>query len=105
PDDRSSALFRVDRALELALAHPRAAFHAELFRLVVELFARAPARTGRARAFAAAAARRGASRRAARARLRFAAARAFLVDGPRGDLLGPFGRAALFLLRVLDVLV
>src|SRR5581483_2186361 len=48
---------------------------------------------------------RAAARGAPRAGCRFAAARAFLVDRARRDLLGPFRRAPLFFLRVLDVLV
>src|ERR1051326_6365082 len=77
-----------DRALQLALAHPRAAFDFQLAGVVVELFPRAAPRAA-ARQPAAAAARRGASGRAARAIARFARAGLFLVDRAGGDLLGP----------------
>ena len=50
-------LLAVDRALQLALVHPRASVHAQPARLLVELLARAPAGARFARAQAAAAPR------------------------------------------------
>src|SRR5436309_9197476 len=99
------ALLAVHGPLQLALVHARASAHAEAARLLVELFARAPARTAPARAQAAAPPRRDVTRGAARACAAFAAAGAFLVDRARGDLLrAPLGHAPLAL-GALDVLV
>src|SRR4051794_26828 len=96
----------VDCALQLLLVHLRTTRDVHPLGLVVELLLGAPALAPRARpAEPAAAARRHVTRRRARALPRLALPRALLVDGARGDLLGPLRRAALLLLAVLDVLV
>jgi len=52
----ASPLLVVHGSLQLRLVHARAALHAEVARLLIELFARASARPGFARAMSAAAA-------------------------------------------------
>src|SRR5436190_18732063 len=101
----SPSLLPVDGALQLRLVHPRAAFDAELLRLVVELVARAALRAVRARALSPALARRLVADGRARARARLAPTRALLVDRARGDLLRGVLGLALALDALLDVLV
>src|ERR1044071_2010896 len=91
-------------ALQLGLAHRRAAFYAELLGVVVELFAGA-ATGAAARTLAAAAARGAAAFRAAGRGFRFSRPRLFLVHGPSRDLLSPFLRTTGLFLALLDVLV
>src|SRR5262249_51461579 len=95
----------VDRALQLRLAHPRAALDAEAARLVVELLFRAPLRPICPGAEPAAAARRHVGPREPRARARLTLARALLVDSAGRDLLRARLRPALLALAVLDALV
>src|SRR5919197_2426605 len=102
---RALTLARVDGALQLRLRHARAPGAVHLLRLVVELVVRPSLRAVRARAKAPAPARRHVARRGARALTCLARARAFLLYGPRGDLLCPFLGPALPTLAVLDVLV
>src|SRR5207248_7531393 len=104
---RPRALFPgIDRSLELLLGHLRTACDVATLRFVVELLLRAALRAARPRAQAAPAVGRHVVRRGTgRSTLRLAGPRSLLVDRARRDLLGALRRAALFLLRLLDVLV
>src|SRR5262249_48119210 len=96
----------VESPLELGLRHPRAPRDVPAPGLVVELFLRPPLRPVRPGAKPTSTTGGHVARRRARgASLRLAGAGALLVDGTRGDFLGAFRRAALLLLRLLDVLV
>src|SRR5438874_5044596 len=103
--DNDPLLPGVDRTLQLGLVHLRPAFDVHALGLVVELLLRAAPRPAPAGAQTASATRGDISPRRPRRLAGLAATRAFLVDRPRGDLLGPLGRAALPLLAFLDVLV
>src|SRR5439155_25591653 len=100
-----SALLPVDGPLELGLAHLRATLYPELPRLVVELVARPAAGAGPTRALAAAPSRRDVLGRRPRRLSRLAPARALLLHGASGYLLGPLLGATLPALALLDALV
>src|SRR5688572_17608171 len=91
--------------LQLILRHRGTTFDAAPLRFVVELFLRAALRTASARTLSPALARGHVSGGASARGLGFTRPGAFLVHGGGGDPLGRLRRPALFLGRVLDVLV